>query len=444
MWSCDYFGRKVNIQLGAALSVLGGAFQGGAAALAMFQVGRFISGLGIGILVTVCPMYLSEMSSPFVRGFMVGYHAIALVFGYMLSAWLGYGCYWATATNPSFSWRFPLCMQCLAPALLLAGSPWVPRSPRWLISKDKLEEAMTVLTRLRQSPDDPDNLVAREEFYQISEQLKLDQQKLKSTGYGVWTAVWKKKSYRKRMFMGFMIQFGAEVSGPLIINNYAVILYTNLGQTGGTPLLLSAVWLTTAGLIYNPGGAWLHDKVNSRRWMFMVGTAGCLVTTACLCAMIAEYAGTTNRVGNGFGIFFIFLYLAFQGTGCDTTMYLWVSEIFPTEIRSIGMGFSLFGQFVATLIVLQTAPIGFAQVGWKYFLLVVCWCAVFLPLIYFYFPETARLTLEEISERFGDDVAVHITDASQEEQYKLEKVIEKHEGGILDAQASVEPVGKTV
>ena len=62
--------------------------------------------------------------------------------------------------------------------------------------------------------------------------------------------------------------------------------------------------------------------------------------------MIAEYAGTTNKVGNGFGVFFIFLYdrlncilgrqlmqlryLAFQGTGQDTTMYLWVSEIFPT------------------------------------------------------------------------------------------------------------------
>ncbi|EME83411.1 uncharacterized protein MYCFIDRAFT_211329 [Pseudocercospora fijiensis CIRAD86] len=78
----------------------------------------------------------------------------------------------------------------------------------------------------------------------------------------------------------------------------------------------------------------------------------------CLSAMIASYAGTTNKVGNGFGIFFMFLYLAFQGTGCDTTMYLWVSEIFPTEIRSIGIGFSLFGQFASTIVLLQTAPIG--------------------------------------------------------------------------------------
>lgn len=84
-------------------------------------------------------------------------------------------------------------------------------------------------------------------------------------------------------------------------------------MTGHMPLLLSALWLTTAGLIYNPGGAWLQDKVNSRRGMFLVGFIGIVVTTSCLAAMTAKYAGTLNRVGNGLGIFFIFLYLAFQG-----------------------------------------------------------------------------------------------------------------------------------
>ena len=107
------------------------------------------------------------------------------------------------------------------------------------------------------------------------------------------------------------------------------------------------------------------------------------------------------------------------------------------------MGFSLFGQFAATIILLQTAPIGFAEVGWRYFLVVIVWCIFFLPsmlavssvnhglltnsypVIYFYFPETARLTLEEISQKFGDDVAVHITDASQEDRERLERALEK-------------------
>lgn len=173
----------------------------------MFQAGRFISGLGIGILVTICPMYLSEMSSPFKRGWLVGHHAIFLVFGYMFSAWIGYGCYFATSVNASFAWRFPLCFQVVCPLILLLGSPWLPRSPRWLVSKGLEEEAFDVIKKMRMSADDPNHLVAKEEFFQTKEQLKLDNAKLKATGHNIWVAAWKKKSYRKRMIIGFLTQW---------------------------------------------------------------------------------------------------------------------------------------------------------------------------------------------------------------------------------------------
>ncbi|KIW02571.1 hypothetical protein, variant 2 [Verruconis gallopava] len=423
MWAATALGRKISIQIGAALALLGGALQGGAANLGMFQAGRVISGLGIGILVTVCPMYLSELSPPDKRGWLVGHHAIFLVFGYMLSSWLGYACYFATNVNSSFAWRFPLCVQCFAPLVLLVTSIWIPRSPRWLLQKNKVEEAWNVLKQLRSSSDDPDYLVAKEELYQVKMQIALDAAKLKALGCGPWTAVIKKKSYRKRMIIGFLTQWGAEFAGPLVINNYSVILYTNLGQTGSMPLLLSALWLTTAGVIYNPLGAWLHDKVNSRRWMFMVGLMGCLVTTSGFAGCIARYAGTDNKAGNAAGVFFVFLYLTFQGTCCDTTMYLYVSEIFPTEIRPIGMGFSLFGQFASTIILLQTAPIGIVHVGWKYYLVIIVWCIFFIPIVYLFFPETARLSLEEISAKFGDDVAVHVNDVSADQRRELDEFL---------------------
>ncbi|KEZ44923.1 putative MFS sugar transporter [Scedosporium apiospermum] len=433
MWAATALGRKVSIQIGAACAVLGGALQGGAANLAMFQVGRVISGLGIGILVTACPMYLSELSPPDKRGWLVGHHAIFLVFGYMLSGWLGYACYFATDKNASFAWRFPLCVQVLSPLVLLITSIWIPRSPRWLLQKGLTEQAWNVLRDLRRSPEDPDDLVAKEELYQVKMQIALDSAKLKAINCTPWTAVLKKKSYRKRMLIGFLTQWGAEFAGPLVINNYSVILYTNLGQTGSMPLLLSALWLTTAGVIYNPLGAWLHDKVNSRRWMFLVGLFGCLFTTAGLVGCIAQYGGTTNKAGNAAGVFFVFLYLAFQGTGCDTTMYIYVSEIFPTEIRPIGMGFSLFGQFAATIILLQTAPIGIDQVGWKYYLVIIAWCIVFIPIVYFYFPETARLSLEEISARFGDDVAVHVNDVSEAQRKELDDFLRNQDVAHMSA-----------
>lgn len=186
----------------------------------MFQAGRFLSGLGIGVLVTVCPMYLSEVAAPRERGWLVGHHAIFLVLGYMGSAWVGYACYFATGRSPSLAWRLPLCLQVLCPAVLLAGSPWLPRSPRWLVSKGLDAEALDVIQKMRissssctEDDDDDRRRVAKEEFYQTKAQFELDAAKLAATGQSVWVAAWTKKSYRKRMIIGFLTQWYVRPGG---------------------------------------------------------------------------------------------------------------------------------------------------------------------------------------------------------------------------------------
>lgn len=112
-------------------------------------------------------------------------------------------------------------------------------------------------------------------------------------------------------------------------------------------------------------------------------------------------------------------------------MYLYVSEIFPTEIRPIGMGFSMFGQFASTIILLQTAPIGMEQVGWKYYLVIIVWCIFFIPIVYFFFPETAQLSLEEISAQFGDDVAVHVNDVTDAQRKELDDFLKNQDVAMI-------------
>ena len=99
----------------------------------------------------------------------------------------------------------------------------------------------------------------------------------------------------------------------------------------------------------------------------------------------------------------------------------------------------------ATIILLQTAPIGFAAVGWKYFLVVIIWSTVFIPILYFYWPETAKLSLEEIGKQFGDEVAVHINDATDAEKAELDAKLARGEGSIPSSdRKEAEPEPSTV
>lgn len=85
------------------------------------------------------------------------------------------------------------------------------------MSKGRAQEAWNNLSKLRRSPEDPEDLVAKEEFYQMREQLNLEARVRADLNQSVWIAVWKKPSYRKRMIIGFMTQWGVQFAGPLVI-----------------------------------------------------------------------------------------------------------------------------------------------------------------------------------------------------------------------------------
>lgn len=304
-WFANYAGRKRSIQLGCLVLIVGGAISGGAVNPGMLIAGRLIAGLGIGVLITVIPLYQSEVSTPQTRGAMTCMHGVMFAVGYSLAAWIGFGCYFSSP-NSSFGWRFPMSFQCVPALVLLLGSNQLPFSPRWLLQQDRQEESLAILMKLHVSKEDPDCHEAKREFYQMQKQMELDRSLVgKSSAFELFRT----PSNRKRALFAFGLLFGNMFTGILVITNYSVLIYEQIGLSGYMPLLLNGVFV----LITLPLNIWTAlfvDKIGRRR-LLICGLAGCLMCNIFECALQASFLGTDNKAGLNAAIFFIFFFVLF-------------------------------------------------------------------------------------------------------------------------------------
>ncbi|KIX06755.1 uncharacterized protein Z518_04731 [Rhinocladiella mackenziei CBS 650.93] len=431
-WLADKVGRKRAIQITATLCIIAGALQAGSVHIAMFLVARFLMGVGVGMVNVITPLYQSEISPAKTRGRMVGSHGFILCVGYGLAGWTGYGCYFLSSQVAQ--WRLCLALQIVPPLCLLVGSPWLPESPRYLVANDQQEKGFTILQRLHHVPEDEDDTIAREELYQIRKQLDLERQEGWRQGWVKgWILLFQRRSYRKRLLFGFLLLGLVQSTGCLVINNYQVLLYNGLSLYGAMPLMLYAIWDTWAAFM-NLVNALLLDKVG-RIPIMVVGQIGCSISVAGFTACLARYGGTDNKIGNGFGVFFLYLFVTFFGGSMDASSYVYSSEIFPTSIRAQGAGFSVSGLFCFSLIYTMCAPVAFRNIGWRYYLIFIIIPLFGASIMYFFYPETKGLALEEIAAKFGDEVAVDLTHLTAEERARLDKSLVNAEVEQLEHKA---------
>jgi MFS family permease len=143
--------------------------------------------------------------------------------GYSLSAWIGFGCFFLTlsGSHSSFAWRFPLAFQIVPALMLLLCSVWLPFSPRWLLQRGREREAHDVIRRLHHTKGDPHETIAVKEFVQMKRQLEMDRQIRQVTSS---FEVFKTAPNRRRLWVGFSLMFGNQMTGVLIIANYGVLL----------------------------------------------------------------------------------------------------------------------------------------------------------------------------------------------------------------------------
>ncbi|KAK5453301.1 hypothetical protein LTS15_006486 [Exophiala xenobiotica] len=225
----------------------------------------------------------------------------------------------------------------------------------------------------------------------IREKWEAEKDIIKSDGR--WR-LFSKKSNRQRLVLACLVMIGGQNIGPLVINNYNVLLYNSLGLGSTTSLLLSAVY-NTVGLLIACIGGLIADRLGRRKCMI---TGYVLVTCAfaTLTGMIAQYNNTPTKGWAAAATTMVYIYVVCYNSCIDLNQFTIATEIFPTHVRNQASAVAISGLFLADILWLNLLPTATATIGWKYYLVFVCLAVVHTIYLIFYLPETGGWHLEEM------------------------------------------------
>lgn len=138
--------------------------------------------------------------------------------------------------------------------------------------------------------------------------------------------------------------------------------------------------------------------------MLLTGLAGIAVVEVYASVMQLEFATSSNKLGKGFAILGIYLFVVVYYGMLNSTTWLYGAEVMPVALRSRVMGLAAASHFVVNVAITEAGPSAFASIKQNYYYVFVGCSVVFLAVVWMWFPETKGRTLEEIAEVFGDRV----------------------------------------
>lgn len=381
-WPTQRWGRKnVLVWVGIlfTLSAIGTALAPDPYTFSFF---RFIGGLGIGVSSVAAPTYISEISTPATRGRLVALYQFNIVFG-ILVAFLSN--YFLEGVGGENDWRWMLGVMA-APALIYSAMVLrVPESPRWLITKrNDTTGARNVMARL--GTPDVDSEVAY-----ILENKRLEEASGRSENIF-------KSRYQRIVWLAFMVAFFNQVSGINFILYYAPEILERAGLAAKESLF-NSIAIGGTNLVFTFVGLYLIDRLG-RKTLLLIGSVGYIVSLAAVAWCF--YAGA----GPGVLLSFLLLFIAAHAIGQGAVIWVFISEIFPNNVRAIGQSFGASTHWVfAALITLVTPVFLDAEEGifkdnpWPIFAFFAFMMALQLVWVLTKMPETKGVSLEELERQ---------------------------------------------
>ncbi|CAI7611263.1 unnamed protein product [Penicillium viridicatum] len=399
----DVIGRRRTILYGSIVFFIGGAFQTFATGIPMMMVGRVIAGLGVGALSTIVPVYQSEISPPHNRGKLACIEFTGNIAGYATSVWVDYFC---SFIDNDYSWRLPLLFQCIMGALLGVGSLMICESPRWLLDNDHDEEGMVVIANLY-GEGDLLNDKARQEYREIKMNVLVQRQE----GERSYSDMFRR--YRKRVLIAMSAQALAQLNGINVISYYAPLVFESAGWAGRDAILMTGI--NGISYLLSTIPPWYLVDGWGRRPILLSGAVAMLISLSLISYFIYIEIPATPTLT----VIFVMLYNAAFGASWGPIPWLYPPEILPLSIRAKGASLSTASNWAFNWLVGEVTPVLQEAIKWRLYLVHAFFCACSFVLVYFLYPETSGVRLEDMNVLFGDASTAMPTPATQGERGSL-------------------------
>jgi len=338
---------------------------------------RFIGGLGVGASSVAAPMYISEISPAKSRGKLVALFQFNIVFGILLAFFSNYV---LDLLSPG-AWRWMLGIEAIPSMVFLLLVNSVPKSPRWLVlKKNDQEGALKILELI--NPGDSES--AKKELDAIIAS--------KHEGNGKREALFSGK-YNKPIRLAVLLAVFNQVSGINAVIYYAPRIFEMTGL-GTSSALLSTTGIGIINFIFTLLAMNFIDRFG-RRTLMLIGSVGLIATLALVSA-----AFYTDNFG-GYNVpLYLFIYIAFFAFSQGAVIWVFISEIFPNQVRANGQALGSFTHwFMAASISFAFPYIAKTLGGGHTFMIFSVMMVLQLLFVIFIMPETRGKSLEELEEQ---------------------------------------------
>ncbi|CAN6600988.1 galactose transporter [Trichomonascus vanleenenianus] len=406
IYTMELTGRKVPMILGTALVVLGAALQGAAQNFSMFVGARIVMGVGTNFASAASSVYLAETAYPSHRETLIGLWQCGVPVGAFVASFITWATYHSDMANNNWCWRLASLLQAAFPVIQLVLFFISPESPRYMIAKGETDKALDFFVKYHGAGDATSQIV-QFQMAEITATIEAEKAQ-KMSRWAEWIS---SKAMLHRLWITFVFPMFIQLCGNGIISYYLHIILDNIGITDAIMQLKLNIGITAFGLLFDLCAA-NSIRLYRRRVMIILGFGLCCMSFT-IFTILSALNIERNYTQKGLGYGAVTMIFIFQGVYhiVAPVVPTYVTEILPFSLRSKGIVIYNLGSMSSLLFNNYVNPIAMEAISWKYYIVYDVWMVVQCLVVYFFFPETLGLGLEEIARVFGDEL-VHGDDSA--------------------------------